>query len=150
MYGPLKATSLFGRQTDSPCIRISSPLLCTELGEKPNIHSSRRMPPPRRLFSPHKQPFNQKEKGIENEKCAQPWMIQNTAVSEDSERCVCCQKAVQWGQCPPSFYYSLPSYSSALELVLWSFGSHLAQYDWSSYHLTPLYTPNIYQPADVP
>lgn len=62
MYGPLKATSLLGRQTGSLCIRISSPLLCTELGEMPCIQSSRRIPPWRRLFSPHKQPFNQREK----------------------------------------------------------------------------------------
>ena len=152
MYGPLKATSLFGRQTDSPSIRISLPLLCTELGEMPNIHSSRRIPPPRRLFSPHKQPFNQKEKGIENKKCAQPWMIQNTAVSVDSEHRHCCQKEVQWGQCLPSLFLLLllASYSSALELVLWSFGRHLARYDWSSYHLTPPYIPNIYQPTDTP
>ena len=49
-----------------------------------------------------------------------------------------------------SFRYFLPSNSSALELVLWSFGSHLAPYDWSSYHLTLLYTPNIYRPIDTP
>jgi len=40
--------------------------------------------------------------------------------------------------------------NSALELGLWSFGSHLAQYDWSSYHPTPFYTPNIYRPIDTP
>lgn len=75
MYGPLKATSLLGRQTGSLCIRISSPLLCTELGEMPCIQLSRRIPPPRRLFTSHKQPFNQmgeEKKGVENEKCAQP------------------------------------------------------------------------------
>lgn len=137
---PLKGTSVFGRQTGSLCIRISSPHLCTELGEMPHIQSSRRMPPPRRLFSSHNL-LIKKKKGAENEKCAQPWMIQNTAVSVHSDCRCCCQNAVHWGQCFSLFsYYSLPSYSSALELVLWRFGSHLAQYDQSSYHLTPLQT----------
>lgn len=151
MYRPLKATSLLGRQTGSLCIRISSLLLCTELGEMPCIQSSRRIPPPRRLFSSHKQPFNQREKRVENEKCARPWMIQNISISVDSDHHLCCQNNVHWGQCTPplSFFYFLTSNSSALELVLWSFGSHLAQYDWSSYHLTPPYTPNIYRPIDT-
>lgn len=108
MYGPLKATSLLGRQTGSLCIRISSPLLCTELGEMPCIQSSRRIPPPRRLFSSHKQPFNQREKRVENEKCAQPWMIQNISISVDSDHRLCCQNIVWWGQCPPPAPFLLP------------------------------------------
>lgn len=143
--------SLAGRQA-SLCIWISSLLLCTELGEMPRIQSSRRMPPPRRLLGSHKQPFNQKEKKrVENEICAQPWMIQNTAISVDSDhRLLSEYSPLGTMPFPLSFCYLLPSNSSALELVLWSFGSHLAQYDWSSYHLTPLYTPNIYRPIDTP
>lgn len=79
-------------------------------------------------------------------------MIQNISISVDSDHRHCCQNIVHWGQCtpPPPFCYLLPSNSSALEMVLWSFGSYLAQYDWSSYHLTSLYTPNIYRPIDTP
>lgn len=110
MYGPLKATSLLGRQTGSLCIRISSPLLCTELGEMPCIQSSRRIPPPRRLFSFHKQPFNHQEKMVENEKCAEPWMIQNISISVDGDHRRWCQIGVCWEQCPPppSFFFLVP------------------------------------------
>lgn len=38
---------------------------------------------------------------MENEKCAQPWMIQNTAISVDGDCRYCCQNAVHWGQCSP-------------------------------------------------
>lgn len=148
MYGPLKATSLLGRQTGSLCIRISSPLLCTELGEMPCIQSSRRIPPPRRPFSSHKQPFNQMEKRgvLENEKCAQPWMIQNISISVDSDHRR--RSIVRWGQSllPPLSVTSCPQ----IPLPLNWFGSYLAKYDWSSYHLTTLYTPNIYRPIDTP
>lgn len=78
-------------------------------------------------------------------------MIQNTAISVDSDhRLLSEYSPLGTMPFPLSFCYLLPSNSSALELVLWSFCSHLAQYDWSSYHLTPLYTPNIYRPIDTP
>lgn len=150
MYGPLKATSLLGRQTGSPCIRISSPLLCAELGEMPCIQSSRRIPPPRRLLGSRKQPFNHEEKRLENEEFAQPWMIQNISISVDSDHPLCRQNIVCRGQCLPPLRASPPTLKLICPWIgfmeLWQ---SLAQYDWSSYHLTPPYTPNIYRPIDT-
>ncbi len=141
MYGPLKATSLLGRQTGSLCIGISSPLLCTELGEMRCIQSRRRIPPPRRLFSLHKQAFNQREKRLGKSKIC-PFLSDPKHFGfSHSDHHHCSQKFVCWGQklanLPSlSFCYFLPSNFSALEFILRSFCGLLTQYDWSSHHLT--------------
>lgn len=134
MYGPLKATSLLGSHTGSLCIRISPPLLCTEPGEMPGIQSSRGTPAAKRDCSVlTNNLLIRGEKNVPTNEWSKTFQYLWTVTVVTAVRT-----------------QSAGTISSALESVLWSFSSHLAQCDWSSYHLTPLHSPNIYRPIDTP
>lgn len=129
MYGPLKASSLLGGQAGST--GISSALLCTVLVELPCVLPGWRMPPTQ-VGRSQTTFFIIRKEGGKNRKRnnAQPWLIQSISISGWSPQFGAVNnnnnKKNNSTSCPCTPLL-LPSNPAALELVLWSSGSHFAQ-----------------------
>lgn len=136
VWAPLKVTALSGSQ---PLIRINPsfqkffPFLQRAGWVKypPYIQSTRMIPPPRRLFDSHRQPFNNWKKGQK---------MKNVPSLEWSEifpflRVLTIATAVGMSSAKDRASASPQTPLPLSWLFLRCFGNHLTQCDWSSYHL---------------